>query len=195
MVTHTKHSASHQSINKINKKMLSLSVAMDKNKLIGKNNTLPWHLPADLKHFRLITMGKPIIMGRKTFDSIGRPLPGRLNVVLTNNQNLLIAGCQVLHRLEEVLALSQQYQESVVIGGATVYDMLLPMVQRMYVTWVHAKMDGDTYFPDYVPEHWQEIERQDFSADANNAYSYSFTVLERHIECEPKISEPETGKQ
>jgi len=159
--------------------MLSLCVAMDKNQLIGKNNTLPWHLPADLKHFRAITMGKPIIMGRKTYDSIGRPLPGRLNVVLTGNQELMLAGCQVLHHLEDVLAFSKQYEESVVIGGATVYAMLLPMVQRMYVTWVDAQCDGDTYFPDYVPKQWQEIERQDFSADANNAYPYSFTVLER----------------
>jgi dihydrofolate reductase len=159
--------------------MLSLCVAMDKNQLIGKNNTLPWHLPADLKHFRAITMGKPIIMGRKTFDSIGRPLPGRLNVVLTGNQELMLAGCQVLHHLEEVLAFSKQYEESVVIGGATVYAMLLPMVQRMYVTWVDAQCEGDTYFPDYAPKQWQEIERHDFSADANNGYPYSFTVLER----------------
>jgi len=90
--------------------MLSLCVAMDKNKLIGHNNALPWHLPADLKHFRTITMGKPIIMGRKTYESINRPLPGRKNIVLSRDPNLTIAGCQVLHRIEDLLTLNQRYQ-------------------------------------------------------------------------------------
>jgi len=109
---------------------------MDRNKLIGHNNALPWHLPADLKHFRAITMGKPIIMGRKTYESIGRPLPGRKNIVLSRNPNLTIVGCQVLQRIEELLILEKQYRESVLIGGATLYKQLLPKVQRMYVTWL-----------------------------------------------------------
>jgi dihydrofolate reductase len=160
--------------------MLSLCVAMDKNKLIGCNNALPWHLPADLKHFRAVTMGKPIIMGHKTYESIGSPLQGRKNIILSRDQGLSIMGCQVLHHLQDLLAFSQQYEECVVIGGATIYEMLLPKVQRMYITWVHAELVGETYFPDYAPEQWQEIERQDFPADAKNAYPYSFTVLERH---------------
>ncbi len=163
--------------------MLSLCVAMDKNRLIGCENALPWHLPADLKHFRAVTMGKTIIMGRKTYESIGRPLPGRLNVILSRNPLLTLAGCQVLHRLDEVLAFSQQYEESVVIGGASVYDKLLPEVQRMYVTWVDGEFRGDTYFPQFEPEQWQEMERHVFPADAKNAYSYCFSLLERDKIC------------
>lgn len=159
--------------------MLSLCVAMDKNRLIGRNNALAWHLPADLKHFRAVTMGKPIIMGRKTYDSIGRPLPGRLNIVVSRNPNLTITGCQVLHHFDDVLILSKKYEESVVIGGAKLYEMLLAEVQRMYVTWVHAEFVGDIYFPDYQLEQWLEIDRQDYPADARNPCPYSFTVLER----------------
>lgn len=159
--------------------MLSLCVAMDKNRLIGNNNALPWHLPADLKHFRTVTMGKPIIMGRKTYESIGHPLPGRKNIVLSHNPTLTIAGCIVLHHLEDVLAFSKHYEESIVIGGATLYQKLLPNVQRMYVTWIHAQLVGDTHFPEYAPEQWQEINRQDYPADAKNAYPYSFTIQER----------------
>ncbi|KHD08829.1 hypothetical protein PN36_23250 [Candidatus Thiomargarita nelsonii] len=155
--------------------MLSLCVAMDKNRLIGNNNALPWHLPADLKHFRAVTMGKPIIMGHNTYVSIGRPLPGRLNVVLSRDRNLSIAGCEVLHSLEDVLAQG----ECVVIGGASVYKMLLEKVERMYLTQIHATFVGDTYFPDYEPEQWQELERLDYQADAKNAYPYSFIMLER----------------
>ncbi|MEN8220714.1 MAG: dihydrofolate reductase [Pseudomonadota bacterium] len=157
--------------------MLSLCVAMDKNRLIGNDNALPWHLPADLKHFRAVTMGKPIIMGRKTYVSIGRPLPGRLNVVLS--RHLSFAGCKVFRRLEDVLAFSKDYEECVVIGGAKIYELLLGEVQRMYVTWVHGAFVGDTYFPDYEPEQWQVVDRLDCEADAKNAYPYSFTVLER----------------
>lgn len=159
--------------------MLSLCVAMDKNRLIGNNNALPWYLPADLKHFRAVTMGKPIIMGRKTYESIGRPLPGRKNIILSHNPTLAIAGCIVLHNLEDVLAFSKHDEESIVIGGATLYQKFLPNIQRMYVTWVHAQLVGDTYFPNYAPEQWQEINRQDHPADAKNAYPYSFTIQER----------------
>ncbi len=159
--------------------MLSLCVAMDKNRLIGCDNALPWHLPADLKHFRAVTMGKPIIMGRKTYESIGRPLPGRLNVILSRHPSLTKTGCEVLHSLDEVLAFSQQYEETVVIGGASVYDKLLPYVQRMYVTWVEGEFRGDTYFPQFDPEQWQEMDRQVFLADAKNPYPYCFSLLEK----------------
>ena len=156
--------------------MLSLCVAMDKRGLIGCNNALPWHLPADLKHFRAITMGKPIIMGRKTYESIGRPLPGRLNIVLSRDTKLSLAGCQVLHDFDELLAFTQNYEECVVIGGSSIYKRLLPMVERLYVTWVDGEFEGDCYFPDFQPEKWQEIERQEFSPDKDNLYPYSFTV-------------------
>lgn len=159
--------------------MLSLCVAMDQNRLIGCGNALPWHLPADLKHFQALTMGKPIIMGRKTYESIGYPLPGRYNIILTHNPHLTITGCQVLHQLDEVLALSQQYEESIVIGGAAVFKAFLPKIQRMYITWVHTQSRGDTYFPDYLIEQWQLIEKKDFPADSRHAHPYSFTVLTR----------------
>ncbi len=155
--------------------MLTLCVAMDETGLIGNNNALPWHLPADLKHFRAITMGKPIIMGRKTYESIGHPLAGRLNIVVSRNPNLLISGCQVLHSLDEILS----YEEAVVIGGVAIYKMLLPHVEQMYITRIHAKFVGDTYFPKYISDQWRATERQDYSADEKNKYSYSFIKLER----------------
>ncbi|MFK5970364.1 MAG: dihydrofolate reductase [Candidatus Marithrix sp.] len=159
--------------------MLTLSVAMDENGLIGTNNNLPWYLPADLKHFRTITMGKPIIMGRKTYESIGHPLKGRLSIIVSNNPNLTINNCQVFNRLDEILEFSHNYNEAIVIGGVAIYTMLLPYVQRMYITRIHAKFTGDTYFPEYPAEQWQEIERQNCPADEKNHYSYSFTILER----------------
>ncbi|MCK5876893.1 MAG: dihydrofolate reductase [Candidatus Marithrix sp.] len=160
-------------------KMLTLCVATDENGLIGKDNDLPWHLPADLKNFRAITMGKPIVMGHKTYKSIGHPLSGRTNIIISHNPNLIIAGCQVLNSLDAVLKLSQSHAETVVIGGMTIYKMLLPYVQKMYVTKIHAKFTGNTYFPDYAAEQWQEIERQDHLANEKNKYSYSFLILAR----------------
>ena len=159
--------------------MLTLCVAMDENDLIGINNSLPWYLPADLKHFRTITMGKPIIMGRKTYESIGHPLKGRLSIIISRNPNLTINNCQIFNKLEEILDFSHNYDEAIVIGGMAIYTMLLPYVQRMYITRIHAKFTGDTYFPEYETKQWQEIERQNYPADKKNNYSYSFTILER----------------
>jgi dihydrofolate reductase len=159
--------------------MLSLCVAIDENGLIGSNNALPWHLPADLKHFRKITMGKPIIMGRKTYESIGHALPGRLNIVLTNNINFSLDNCTVMHTIKEVLSFSKDYDESVVIGGAKLYESLLPQVQRMYITRIDAKFVGDTYFPHYQSTEWRQVKTQTYSTDKNNPYNYSFAILER----------------
>lgn len=160
--------------------MLTLCVAMDRNRAIGYRNALPWHLPADLKHFKSITWGKPIIMGRKTYESIGRPLPGRTNIVLTR-QSHNFTDCLQFQQLEAVLKFSQQVEECVVIGGASIYRLLLPYVQKMYITLVDSECQGDTYFPDYQAEQWQEIERQNFAADKRHAYAYSFTVLKRYV--------------
>lgn len=159
--------------------MLSLCVALDENALIGNNNALPWHLPADLKHFRNITMGKPIIMGRKTYESIGHALPGRLNIVLTNNINFNLDNCTVMHTIKEILSFSKKYNESVVIGGAKLYESFLPQVQRMYITRIHAEFIGDTYFPNYDSTEWREIQKQTYLADKKNSYNYSFSILER----------------
>lgn len=159
--------------------MLSLCVAIDENGLIGNNNALPWHLPADLKHFRKLTMGKPIIMGRKTYESIGHALPGRLNIVLTHKPNLNLGNCTVMHTIKEILSFSKNTDESVVIGGAKLYESLLPQIQRMYITKIHAKFVGDTYFPNYQSTEWRQVETQTYSADQKNSYSYSFVILER----------------
>ncbi|MDM8569534.1 dihydrofolate reductase [Thiotrichales bacterium HSG1] len=159
--------------------MLTLCVAMDENGLIGKDNALPWYLPADLKNFRAITMGKPIIMGRKTYESIGHPLAGRTNIVISRNPKLTIAGCQVLNNLDAVVRFSQSNTEAVVIGGMKIYKMLLPYVQKMHITEIHSKFIGDTYFPDYIPKQWQEVERRNNLPDEKNNYSYSFLCLER----------------
>ena len=123
--------------------MLSLIVAMDKNSLIGNKNNLPWYLPADLKHFKQITLGKPIIMGHKTYKSIGHPLPERLNIILSRDKSLKIKGCQLLHQISEVLILNQQYSETIVIGGAEIYQQLFPHIQRIYMTQIHAEFAGD----------------------------------------------------
>jgi len=158
--------------------LLSLIVAVDQQGTIGYNNQLPWHLPADLKRFRTVTMGKVVVMGRKTSESIGKPLSGRVNVVLSR-ANKVMAGCQLVHSIDEILTLRQRYLESVVIGGASVYQQLLPYIQRMYMTHIQAIFVGDTLFPDYQPHQWQEIERQDCLADEKNPYAYRFTTLTR----------------
>lgn len=159
--------------------MLSLCVAMDENGLIGSNNALPWHLPADLKHFRKMTIGKPIIMGRKTYESIGHALPERLNIVLTNNRKFSLENCTVMHTIKEVLSFTKDYDESVVIGGAKLYESFLPQIHRMYITRIHAEFVGDTYFPDYQSSEWREIEKQTYLADEKNSYNYSFSTLIR----------------
>jgi dihydrofolate reductase len=152
---------------------------MDRNGVIGSGGALPWHLPADLKHFRTLTMGKPIIMGRRTHESIGRPLPGRENVVLTRDPDYRAPGCTVLHSVEAVLARFADAAEIVVAGGADIYRALLPHAARIYLTRVHTEAAGDTHFPDYDPGAWDEIERQEFPADEKNRFACSFSVLER----------------
>ena len=159
--------------------IISLIVAMDQNRIIGLNYTLPWRLPADLKYFKAITMGKPIIMGRKTHDSIGRALPGRENVVLSREAGYQAQGCTVLGSLEEVYQRFAGTDEIMIMGGADLYEQTLAKANRIYLTEVHAEVEGDTYFPDFDREIWEETERQDFKADEKNEYDYSFVKLER----------------
>ena len=162
--------------------MLSLIAAMDRNRAIGKDNAMPWHLPADLKHFRAVTWGKPIIMGRKTYDSLGRPLPGRTNIVLTRDPAFRPDGVEVAHSVREALQAAADAPEAVVIGGASVYARLLPEVERMYLTYIDAEFRGDTYFPPFNGEQWQELEREPHKADGDNLYDYTFVVLQRREE-------------
>lgn len=164
---------------------LSLIVAMAQNRVIGINNNLPWHLSEDLKYFKRVTMGKAIIMGRKTYESIGKPLPGRTNIVVTRNEDYIADGIKVVHSLDEAIKLSENIaliddsEEAMVIGGAELYQQALVKADRIYLTEVHAEVQGDAYFPEFNRDEWQEIGREDFQAVESNIYDYSFIVLER----------------
>jgi dihydrofolate reductase len=166
---------------------LAMIAAQSQNRVIGNNNKLPWYLPEDLKYFKRVTLGKPIIMGRKTFESIGRPLPGRTNIVITRNPDWTHdgAGVRVVHSLQqaielaESLALVNGFEESLVIGGAEIYALALPQADRLYLTQVHAEVQGDAHFPPLNPAQWREMAREDFSAIEPNPYDYSFIVLDR----------------
>jgi dihydrofolate reductase len=158
---------------------LSIIAAMDKNRVIGKDGNLPWHISSDLKNFKKITMGKPILMGRKTHESIGKILPGRENIILTKKRNYSVEGCIVKNNLDEVLSNFKKVSELIVMGGATLYEQTLDKAEKLYITEVRACIEGDIFFPEYDPDQWVEISRNSFEADENNEYDYSFTVLER----------------
>jgi dihydrofolate reductase len=164
---------------------LALIWAMSRNRVIGRNNALPWHLSEDLRYFKRVTMGKPIIMGRKTWESIGRPLPGRTNIVITRDQNFQAGGARVVHSLDDALRLAEHVgviegaEEVIVIGGAEIYALALPKAERLYLTQVHAEVEGDAWFPEFDLSQWQELSREEFKAEGPNPYPYSFIVLER----------------
>ena len=152
---------------------------MAANRVIGKDNQLPWHLPADLKHFKETTMGKPILMGRKTWESIGRPLPGRTNIVVTRDENYDAPGCVVVHSIEAAMQAASPQEEVMVIGGAEFYRQVLPRADCIYLTRINEDFEGDTLFPELDSSEWQEIERVDCDADDKNPHSYSFIKLDR----------------
>ncbi len=154
-------------------------VAMAANGVIGRANRLPWHLPRDLKRFKALTLGKPILMGRRTYQSIGRALPGRTNLVLTRDRGWSAPGVIVVHSLDEALERSGGAQELVVIGGADLFRLALPLAQRIYLTEVRAEVPGDTYFPELDRAAWAEVERSAHPADPEHAYPLSFVTLER----------------
>ena len=160
-------------------RMLSLIVAMAENRVIGRDNALPWRLPNDLKHFRRITTGHPIIMGRKNYESIGRALPGRTNIVVTRSPDYLAPGCVVTHSVEAALAAAGNDPELFVIGGAELYAQTLARARRLYLTLVHADVEGTTLFPDVDWSAWHEAARVRHEADAEHRYAYSFVILER----------------
>lgn len=164
-----------------NRMILSLIVARAQNRVIGRNNRLPWHLPADLKWFKQITLGKPILMGRRTHESIGRPLPGRTNIVITYRHDYLAEGCLVAHSIEEALTVAGTAEEIIVIGGASLYAQVLPRAVRIYLTLVQVEAAGDAWFPVLDPQDWQEVWREDHPADARHACPYSFLRLERVV--------------
>ncbi len=161
--------------------MLSLIVATGENGELGKAGRMPWHLPADLKHFKALTLGKPVIMGRKTFEAIGKPLPGRRNIVVSSKQGYSIPGCEIAPSFTDALALAAGVPEIMVIGGGEIYRQALPRAQRIYQTRVHGEFDADTYFPKLGTAEWRELSREDHEPDARNRWSYSFMVLERGV--------------
>ena len=161
--------------------LLSLIVAMDEQGTIGRENGLPWRLSADLQHVKTTTMGKPIIMGRKTHESISRPLPGRENIVITRNRYYRSEGCTVLSSIDAALDYCRDRPEAIIMGGAELYRQILDRADRIYLTRVHAKVDGDTFFPAFDDSDWREVSREDFKADEKNEFDYSFVVLERVV--------------
>lgn len=158
---------------------ISIIVAMSENRVIGINNQLPWHLPADLQHFKSITMGKPILMGRKTFDSIGRPLPGRQNIVVTRDPNFSPEQVTVAHSPEAALTAASDHDEVMVIGGASFYAQMLPQASRLYLTVVHQSIEGDAYFPELNESEWETIESIRHPTDTSNPVAYSFLTRQR----------------
>jgi dihydrofolate reductase len=164
---------------------LSMIVAAAQNRVIGRDNALPWYLPNDLKYFKQTTLGKPIIMGRKTYESIGKPLPGRTNIVITRQTDYQPDGVKVVHSVAEARDLAESVclidgqEEAMIMGGAEIYTLALPDADRLYLTEVHADVDGDAYFPEYDKTEWQEISREDFSAEGSNPYNYSFVVYDK----------------
>jgi dihydrofolate reductase len=158
--------------------ILSLIAAMDRNRVIGRDNALPWHLPADLRHFKALTLGKPILMGRRTFESIGRPLPGRQNIVLTHDPVYVADGCDVVHSIDAAVACARG-EELMVIGGATLYAQCLPRADRLYLTLVDAEVGGDAVFPAFDASQWHESSSSAHPADSHNAYACRFVTLLR----------------
>lgn len=158
---------------------LSIIVAMAENRAIGKDNDLPWHLPADLKYFKATTMGKPIIMGRKTFDSIGRPLPGRRNIVITRNTGWAADGVEVAPSVAEAREMVASEEEAMIIGGAQIYALALDLVDRLYVTEVGLSVeDADAFFPDLSEGDWSCVSRDKHAAEGDKP-AYSFVVYDR----------------
>ncbi|MBL1275996.1 MAG: type 3 dihydrofolate reductase [Ectothiorhodospiraceae bacterium] len=164
------------------KPIISLIWAMADNRVIGIENRLPWKLPADMKWFRQHTMGKPIIMGRLTFESFGaKPLPGRRNIIISRNpgyQTQSGADIEVFASLEAAIAATSDVDEVMLIGGMSLYQQALPLAHRLYMTRVHADIGGDAWFPELDFSQWQNIEQHDFAADEKNALPYSFTIME-----------------
>ncbi|HEY8402167.1 MAG TPA: dihydrofolate reductase [Cytophagaceae bacterium] len=161
--------------------IVSVIVATSANKVIGKDNKLPWHLPADLQYFKNLTMGHHIIMGRKTYDSIGKPLPGRTSVIITRQKDYKAEGAVVTHSIEEALEIARRNgdTEAFVIGGAEIIHEFLPIVDKIYLTEIHAEFEGDTFL--HLPEstEWKEVKRTDRKADEKNKYDFSFLELVR----------------
>jgi dihydrofolate reductase len=160
------------------KPTISIVVAIASNYAIGKDNQLLWHLPKDLKHFKDITAGGTVVMGRKTYDSVGKPLPKRRNIVITR-QDMTIDGCEVVKSIDDAIALCKTEDEVFIVGGAEIYRQAMHLTDRIYLTIVHHSFDADTFFPEIDYKEWKETAREDHETDEKHAFSYSFITLER----------------
>jgi len=166
---------------------LSLIVAMAANRMIGLDGAMPWHISADLKYFKQVTMGAPVIMGRKTYQSIGRPLPGRVNIVITRDTAFSADGVDVVHDLDgairkaEAISLIEGKDEVFVIGGAEIYALALSAADRLYMTEVHANPPGDTWFPEISPNEWHEVSRDPHDPETVGGPGFSFVILDRIV--------------
>lgn len=158
---------------------LSIIAAMGENRVIGSHNQLPWHLPADLRHFKQLTIGHTIVMGRKTYESINKPLPQRKNIILTQDKSFQAPGCEILHSVAEIYKLKQSPEEIFIIGGAKIYQLCLPYADRIYLTIIHHAFTGDTFFPEFNNAEWYEESREKHAIDQENKYAYSFIKLTR----------------
>ena len=158
---------------------ISVIVAMAANRVIRHENRLTWHLPADLKHFKATTLGKPVVMGRRTWESIGRPLRGRNNIVITRDTAYTAEGCVVVHSLDEAIRAAGEAAEVMIIGGAGLYRQALSLADTLYLTLIHGEFAGDTHFPQWRQDEWRETGRIDHEPDENNSHAYSFITLER----------------
>ncbi len=165
--------------------ILSMIVAMADNNIIGKDNDMPWHLPADLAYFKITTLGKPIIMGRKTFESIGRPLPGRRNIVISRDTSYEGNGIEVVNSVEQALALinnsADAVDEIMVIGGGAIYRHCLTKANRLYVTHIKANIEGDTQFPEFNDGTWRKVHSEPSVSDEKNIYGLDFCIYERNV--------------
>ena len=163
--------------------LISIVVAASTNNVIGRNGQLPWRLPDDLRHFKAVTMGKPIVMGRLTWESIGRPLPGRQNIVITRNPDYVAEDCDVVTSPAAALGVAGEVDEVMIIGGGRIYEMFLPQARRLYLTRVQAEIDGDTFFPAIVEgdgdRDWRLASREVHAADDANEFGFEFRVYER----------------
>jgi len=158
---------------------ISIIVAMASNHAIGLNNQMPWHLSADLKKFKAITMGSPILMGRKTYESIGKPLPGRRNIIISRNPDYQREGCLVFNDIEKAIEACRQYDEIFIIGGASFYQAILPKADSLYLTQINKEFEGDTFFPVINKNEWKEVARENIDGDESVDFSYSFIKLVR----------------
>ena len=159
---------------------ISLIAAMAEDRMIGRENRLPWHLPADLRRFKALTMGKPMLMGRNTWESLPGLLPGRAHIVITAKRDYIAEGCTIVHAIDDALQAAGDASELMVIGGANLYRQMLPLAHKIYLTQISATLEGDSFFPKYDQAAWREIERESHLADERNPYPYTFLTLVRH---------------